>query len=218
MGRVAVSLGVALLWFGAWLVHAPPGTPSAGSVVERTLRCATSPSGGIREVEARANAGTRLHGDWVRLPFGAASTGNVTYALTDSLAWITAGKPTAGTTLDLDFRSSAVRDWGTLGVSRACRAVSARVPLVPSGLKGGAASPLGDTFDCPTPRHVLLRVRAIAVTETTLRIRGDFLRTTVPMKSGQIAVRTEEGKPIMYSEVFENGTARLYTAKGCVSD
>lgn len=216
-GRGALSLGLALLACSAWLSQAA-GAPRADSVIERTLRCTTSESGGIREVEARANAGTRLRGDWVRLPFGAASTGNVTYALTDSLAWITAGKPSVETTLDLGFRTSPVRDWGTLGVSRACRAVSARVPLGPSGLQGGAASPLGDRLDCEAPRRVLVRIRAIAVAETTLRARGDFLRTTVPMKSGQLAVRTEEGKPIMYSEVFENGTARLYTAKGCVSD
>ena len=216
--RGALPLGAALLVCSAWLAQATAGAPSASVVIDRTLRCATSPSGGIREVEARANAGTRLGGDWVRLPLGAAATGNVTFALTDSLAWITAGKPSADTTLELGFRSSPLRDWGTLGVSRACRIVSAKVPLSASGLKGGSASPLGVRVDCPAPRRVLLRVRAVAMARTDLRTKRDFLVTSAPLKSAQLAVRTEKGKPVMYTDVSANGRARLFTAKGCVDD
>jgi hypothetical protein len=213
-----LSLGVALVVFSAWLAPTSAGEPDAATVIDRTLLCATSPSGGIREVEARANAGTRLRGEWVRLPLGAAATGNVTYALTDSLAWVTAGKPSAETTLDLGFRSSPVRDWGTLGVSRACRTVNAKIPLSHSGLKGGATSPLGARVDCPAPRRVLLRVRAVAMVKTDLRTKRDFLVTSAPLKSAQLAVRTEKGTPVMYTDVSADGRARLFTAKGCGLD
>jgi hypothetical protein len=121
--------------------------------------------------------------------------------------------------MDVDFRSSVVREWGTLGVSRlACRPVGATVPLAPAGLQGSAVSAIGDKLDCPAPRHVLVHVRAIATAKTELRARGGFLRTNVPLKSAQLAVRTERGKPIMYTDVLEAGKARLFTAKGCVLD
>jgi hypothetical protein len=202
-----------------------PGASSAVSapaVIDRTVRCATSPTGGIYELEARANAGSRFGGNWSLLPFGVASSGNigsVMLALDDSLAWVTAGKPAAETKVDIGFRQALVRDWGTLAISRtACRPATAKVPLSPAGLQGGAVDGLGDKLDCPAPRKVLVHVRAVVSAKTDLRPRGGFLRTNVPLKSGQIAVTTEKGKPLMYTDVLENGKARLFTAKGCVFD
>lgn len=214
-------VGLAALLASAGILGTAPAdaVPEAVQVIDRTVRCSTSPSGGIWEVEARANAGFKDGSSWQQLPFGAASSGNATFALGDSLAWITAGKPSADSTMDVDFRRSVVREWGTLGVSRmGCRSVNAIVPLTPAGLQGGAVSAIGDKLDCPAPRHVLVHVRAIATAKTNLRAREDLLRTNVPLKSAQLAVRTEKGKPIMYTDVVETGKARLFTAKGCVLD
>lgn len=222
MRRGALSLGVALLACSAWLVQAPPGASVASVVIDRTMRCTTAPTGGIREVEARANAGIRVSGRWKQLPYAVASSGNVGSTvdpLGDALAWITAGRPTADTTVDWGFRAAQVSRWGTLAVNRTvCRTVDTKVPLSRAGLDGGAVSPFGEKLDCPAPRRVLVHVRAIATAKTELRPRGVFLATNVPMKSGRLAVTTEKGKPIMYADVVEKGTARLFTAKGCVFD
>jgi hypothetical protein len=112
-----------------------------------------------------------------------------------------------------------VSRWGTLAVNRTvCRSTRAKVALRPSGLDGSTASPFGDKLDCAAPRRVLVRVRAIATSKTDLQARGDFLNTHVPLKSAQLAVTTEKGKPIMYADVAESGRTRLFTAKGCVFD
>lgn len=204
----------------AW--PAAPAAASAPAVIDRTLRCTTSPSGGVWEVEARANAGIRTGSGWKQLSYGVASSGNVGSTLDplgDALAWITAGRPSTDTTMDWGFRTAQVSRWGTLAVSRTvCRTVRAKVPLSRAGLKGGGVSPFGEKLDCSAPRRVLVRVRALATAKTDLRARGAFLSTNVLMKSGRLAVTTEKGKRIMYSEVFENGKARLFTAKGCVLD
>jgi hypothetical protein len=201
---------------------ASPTTPSAPAVVDRTMRCTTAPSGGIREVETRANAGIRQGNGWKQLPYAVASSGNVGSTLDplgDALAWMTAGRPAADTTVDWGFRTAQVSRWGTLAVSRAaCRRVSAKVPLSRAGLEGGAVSPFGEKLDCPAPRRVLVHVRGLAIAKTELRRRGAFLGTNVPMKSGRLAVTTEKGRPILYADVTESGVARLFTARECVFD
>ena len=98
------------------------------------------------------------------------------------------------------------------------RPVKAKVSFSKAGLSGSSASPFGEKLDCPAPRRVLVRVRALATSKTELRRRGAFLSTNAPFKSGRLAVRTERGKPIVYAEVLESGASRLYTAKGCVYD
>jgi hypothetical protein len=222
MRRGALPLGVALLACSAWLVLAPPGASVASVVIDRMMRCTTAPTGGIREVEARANAGIRVAGRWKQLPYAAASSGNVGSTvdpLGDALAWITAGRPSADTTVDSGFRTAQVSRWGTLAVSRvACRPVEGTIPLGRAGLTGSGASPFGDKLDCPAPGRVLVRVRAIASAKTELRSRGAFLATSVPLTSGRLAVRAETGKPIVYAEVLDSGASRLFTAKGCVYD
>lgn len=225
MRQLAVLVGVVALVVVAHAVspQASRGEPAAASVViDRTMRCTTSPTGGIREVEVRANAGIRAGGRWKQLPYAIASSGNVGSTLDplgDGFAWITAGRPSADTTVDSGFRTAQVTRWGTLAVSRsACRIVKAKVPLTKAGLTGSAASPFGDKLDCPAPRRVLVRVRAIATSKTQLRSRGAFLATNVPLKSGRLAVRTLKGKPLAYAEVLDSGMSRLFTTKGCVYD
>ncbi len=219
IGRGALFLGVLLLACAALPAQGLHGAVRASAVIDVTLRCTTPLSGGIREIGARANTGSRLRDSWVRLPFGAASAGNVTYGLGDSLGWISAGKPSPTTKLDLGFRATSALEWGTVGVSRAaCRSTSAKVALTRAGLAGGKTPALGERFECPAPRSVLLRVRAVSTARTALRAKGDFLVTNVPLKSARLTVRTTKGKALMYADVVETGRARLFAAKGCVSD
>jgi hypothetical protein len=42
-----------------------------------------------------------------------------------------------------------------------------------------------------------------------------FLRTTLPVAKGEVAVRTQSGKLLAYGDVLESGRARLFVAEGC---
>jgi hypothetical protein len=109
----------------------------------------------------------------------------------------------------------------TVELKPGCRRSSARVPLTTKGLRGGIASPLGDTFACVTPPVVLIRVRAVFNEPVTLesgRPYGSelllFARGTV--KQGSLAVRTRKGKQLAYGAVSA-GKARLLTrTRDCI--
>ncbi len=197
----------------------------SGGAIDRTLLCATAPTGGIYEIEARAHRGIREGPSrWKQLPFavvgsgGTAGRANTPELFDNSLAWISAARATATTTVDTEFMAVPVSALGTLAVKAGCRTTTTPVPLTPAGLEGGAASPFGDELDCSSPRRVLVRVRAVLGAPTSLRKRGMVLKTTVPVKEARLTIRTQTGKPLVYAEVFESGKARLFTAKGCVPD
>lgn len=197
------------------------------AVIDNTYVCATSPLGGIYEIEARARTGTRqvdAPSTWFQLPLAAVTSGGVrssAAALDNMLAWVSAGRPSETTTVIpnpfADF-SYPVRVWGTLAVNRKlCRPSSKRVPFTRTGLTGGPASQLGEELDCVAPRRVLMRMRAIAGSAALKQYR-QFVRTTEPVREARLAVRTEAGKPLVYAEVFDSGKARLFTARGCAPD
>lgn len=194
--------------------------PGASRIVDRTLLCSTSQSGGIYEVEARSYSGTReSRTRWVRLPFAVASTGETASAaevLQNSLAWISAGRPHSETLLGEYFVPAKAVLYGTFAVNRRiCRTVSTRVPLARTGLTGGQAGQLGEIFDCDVPRRVLVRVRAVFESPTTLKGHDIFLLTTTPVQEARLAVRTQSGKPLAYATVAASGRSTLHTGKGC---
>jgi len=208
MKSLAITLGVALLAIAAFQASAD-AQPEASRVLDRTVLCSTSTSGGLYEVEARAHAGIHeTPSRWKQLPFAVASTGSIgsrLLALSDSLAWITAGSPSAATTIDVEFRMTEARS-------------SKTIPLSAQGLRGSAASPFEDEFDCAVPRRVLVRVRATLEAPAELRLSRGFLRTSVPAKEAALAVRTQSGKPLMYATVSQSGMSRLFTGPTCVPD
>lgn len=194
------------------------------AVVDRTYTCDTVLLGGVYEVEARAHAGLRSGQRWSKLPYAVAASGGWAgtllgspFARENSLAWITAGSPTASTTADNEGEMFPIQTGGTIGVnSKLCRPSRAAVPLRRTGLRGGAVGVRGKAFDCPSPRRVLVRVRATTLAPASFNRRGHvFLATNAVARRGELAVRTPAGKLLAYAAVDGSGTSRLFTAKGC---
>jgi hypothetical protein len=207
---------------GAGTQSSASAKPAASTIIDRTVVCATTPLGGVREVEVRSHAGIRQGSSWKQLPFAVVASGAVgsrVTALENSLAWITAGRPSGTTTMDSGFNLSWPHTSGTVAVSlRSCRASSARVPLSSNALQGGTVGVFGDAYDCSVPRRVLVRVRAVMQSTTRLHAELGLLRTNTPVQEATMAARTESGKPLVYAQVLASGKARLFTASSCVPD
>jgi hypothetical protein len=195
------------------------------AVIDRTYTCATSLLGGLYQVKNRAHAGVRsASGGWAKLPYVVAGSGGWAGPLTglpnapnNSLAWITAGKPTAETTVGGEAEVFPVLGGGTIGANKsACKPSSAKVALSSAGLQGGAVSPTWVAVDCVAPKRVLVRIRATVDGVDALRDRARiFLATNAPARQAALAVRTVAGKPLTYADVAQSGKARLFTTKGC---
>lgn len=221
---VAFTALSALVGLGALAVtQRSAGQPSR--VVDRTVLCATDPSGGIYEVEVTARAGFRSgRSAWdkpatVKLTTG--SVGSAGKALDNAIGWAIAGRPTDDATVISDpfpGFTYPIHDWGTFAMNVRCRPSRARVALSTKKLSGGAAGQLGETFDCQTPRRILVRMRASFEAPANLSRHGQFLLTGTTVAQGQLAVRTEAGAPIAYASVNSLGAARLFTARRCSRD
>jgi hypothetical protein len=195
-------------------------------IVDRTVLCATVPSGGVNEIEITARAGSRSgRGAWnepatVKLTTG--GVGAFDQSLDNAVGWAIAGRPTADAQVlnsNIVGYPYPVRVWGTFAMAVRCRPSRARVALSTKGLSGFPAGKLGDTFDCETPRRILVRMRASFQTATSLSRREQFLVTRATLTEGQLAVRTESGRPIAYGSVSASGAARLFTSGGrCFRD
>jgi hypothetical protein len=182
-------------------------------VLDRTYSCRVELGGGLYAVDVTAHAGARIGKQWGKLPYVGVRTGNASISTGNLLGWVSAGRPTAATTMDLDFWSFG--GLGTVSVRRTlCRVTSERIPLAPVGLRGGGVSPSGSSFTCEAPRRILLRVRA-QLTAAAVPRGPEFSSVHVPARSAQLAVRTANGRPLVYGDVQESGKARLFTAKGC---
>jgi hypothetical protein len=223
--RVRAFVAVALTAFAAALAtgagsvaRAEPDSSSA-RVLDQTYACAVFYRGGAYVLDARAHTGTRRKGAWARLPYAGVRTGVFSGGPGNLVAWVTAGKPVATTMIDQDYDSFEARTWGTVGVRReGCRRTSAAVPLIPAGLQGGSAPPLGDKSECLVAKQVVVRLRAVLAASGSLRSGQDFQTAHVPIREARLAVRTTTGKPLVYADVVESGRARLFTASGCTSE
>ncbi len=206
---------------------AAPAAPVAPlAVIDRTYTCETTLLGGIYELKTRAHAGIRSGSGWAKLPFVIAASGGWAGPLTglpnaagNSLAWISAGTPSASTTVDLDSQSFPVLGGGTLGInSDLCRPSKAAVPLTSAGLRGGTLRRSGVFVNCPAPRRLLIRFRATVEGSTALRDRARiFLATNAPAREAKMAVRTPAGKPVSYAQVAQSGQTKLFTGRGCAA-
>lgn len=204
------------------------GTTSAPavSVIDRTYTCATTILGGLYELKSRAHSGIRSGSAWGKLPYAVAGSGGwagpvtgLPNAPSNSLAWITAGTPTEGTTVGGDSEVFPVLGGGTLGVNASvCHPSSAKVALSSTGLRGGAVSAEWARVDCDVPRRVIVRIRATVDGSSTLRERARiFVATNAPAREAKLAVRTPKGKLLMYADTRQSGQTRLFTARGCTA-
>jgi hypothetical protein len=189
------------------------------AVLDQTYSCAVFFRGGVYLLEARAQAGTRRLGAWAKLPYAGIRTGVFSGGggPGNLVAWMTAGKPVATTMIDDAYDAFDVRTWGTVGFRReGCRRTSASIPLSAAGLTGGErVTPLGSKSECFVPKQVVVRVRAVLVSSGSLRAGQDFQTSHVPVREAKLAARTVNGKPLVYADVREDGSARLLTARGC---
>ncbi len=206
--------------------HAAAGRPSAAAVtvIDRTYVCSTMILGGLYELKTHAHSGVRRGSEWAKLPYVVAATGGWAGPLTglpnappNSLAWITAGSPTASTTVGNAYEAFPVLGGGTLGINKSlCGPTSARVSLSSAGLVGGAVPRQTVNVNCAAPRKLLVRFRATVDGTDALRERARvFLATNAPAREAKLAVRTLAGKLLAYADVAQTGKARLVTAKGC---
>jgi hypothetical protein len=205
-------------------VPTAPTTPSV-AVIDRTYTCSTTFLGGLYELKNRAHAGIRGGSGWLKLPYVVAGSGGWAAPVTGlpsapsySLAWITAGVPSADTTVGGNGEVFSVRGGGTIGVNGSvCRPSSAKVELSGAGLRGGSVPKSWVAIDCTVSRRVLVRIRATVDGVDALRERARiFLATNAPAREAKLAVRTPAGKPLSYAEVSQTGTTKLFTAKGCM--
>jgi hypothetical protein len=208
---------------------APMSSPAAPAVavIDHTYTCNTTFLGGLYELKNRGHAGIRAGSGWSKLPYVVAGSGGWAAPLTGlssapgySLAWITAGVPSAGTTVGGNGEVFNVRGGGTIGVNASvCRPSSAKVALGSAGLDGGAISTSWVAIDCIVSRRVLVRLRATVDGTTALRERARiFVATNAPAREAEIAVRTPAGRLLSYAQVNRTGAARLFTAKGCMRE
>jgi hypothetical protein len=221
--RLTVLLALLAAMGFALQAQARPQAPAA-RVVDRTMVCAAGLSGGIYEVEIRAQSGAVRKGSRWDKPALAmvttGSTGSAAQALDNAVAWVVAGTPSGEASLvqTLVGITYPVRTWGTLAMASRCRVSRARPALSAAGLRGGGVGPFGTLFDCPTPRRFLVRMRAVLTASSPLRNRRGYLATTTTASEGRITISTAAGKRLAYAEVASSGRARLFTAPSCVTD
>ena len=222
--RLTALLALLAAMAFALQAQARPQAPAA-RVVDRTMLCAAALSGGIYEVEANAQAGAVKRGSsWGKPAIAMVTTGSTSSAaeaLDHALAWTVTGTPTRDATIIPDpfpGFTYPIRAWGTLAMANRCRVSRTRPAFSSSGLQGGRIDALGETFDCPSPRRVLIRVRAVLAADASLGLRRGYLGTTTPATQARVVVATPAGKRLAYAELLGSGSARLFTAPSCVRD
>jgi hypothetical protein len=216
MSRIAAFFAVVVV--SALALGSAQASRQATFVLDRTYSCAIALHGGIYQLENRAHPGARTGRSWTKLAYAGLRAGVFSGGTGNLLAWVSAGKPTATTTVDQEFWTFDVKTFGTIGVDgKACNPTRAAVPLTAAGLRGGAAVPLGDELKCDVPRRVLVRIRAVLQSRASLHGR-EFESVHVPVVEAKLAVRTVAGKPLTFATVSQSGKATLFTAKGCVPE
>jgi hypothetical protein len=166
-------------------------------------------------VTVRGQAGVRDIEDRSKWKFLASATVSDEYA---PFAGVNAGNPVADLAPGVPARPE--RLW--IATDPTCRS-TARIPFTRSGLSRASATQLGNSYDCRPGNRVLVRVRGVFRSPTSLRVRRlphgiTRLVASGTIREGFLAVRSAAGKPLAYAEVFETGKTRLFTAGSCVED
>jgi hypothetical protein len=219
MRALAAAVTFAALGSAAVVALGPLPTagaePASSRIVDRTLSCAVGARAGVRSVTVHARTGLRDLDDRSKWKQLASLSLRDSYS---SFASVAAGNPVADLAPGVPARPERV----TMAVAPTCRAAE-RIPLSAKRLSRASASQLGDTYDCLAGMRVLVRVRGVFRSPTSLRLRRFvYGRTSLvavgTVRHGYVAVRSAAGKPLAYAEVLESGKARVFTARSCVED
>jgi hypothetical protein len=204
-----VALGaIAFLALVLTIVPAERAEPASGArtrVFDRTVRCTIPLSAGIRIVYAIGQSGVRDQADPSRW-FAVAS---VALTVDDAtLAGVQAGAPRA----ERGLPQIQATFWLNM---QSCRPAASPVSLAPRRLRGGPLNRIGETYKCTMPRSIVLRVRAEFPSPVNIRARDGVQSSEAPLRKGFLAIRAEQGKPLLYADVLESGRARLFVASSC---
>lgn len=184
--------------------------PGAVRLVDRTLVCTTGVQGGARVIYLRAQSafGQGKNLEWLAQTTVAAAGQPVPSKpnYRPTLAGMTAGWPSA----------TPLTSGGIGFHNRLCKPSRSKVAFARSGLVGGVASQLGDDYQCVVSRSMLIRIRVVFREPIELERDRSFSSANGRVMRGQIVVTTLAGKPLVYGEVVESGSARLFTPKDCV--
>lgn len=215
---IALSVGVAVALAGTLRpAGGSVGALEATRIVDRTLSCAVGKKGGVRQVTITGLTGTRLFEDPSKWKYLATvEVRDESAGRFSMLGWVAAGAPHPSPQGIDPPRPEALG----ISASSGCKAVRASIPFSTTGLTGGAPGQLGDRYKCPSPRRVLVRVRGVFRDPTSLRRNREWPQFTANgnVTQGQVAVRTEAGKPLAYGRVLQSGRAWLLTAANCRAD
>jgi hypothetical protein len=205
---VAVA-GLAIAALAATAVASSNGpvtetAPKSERVLDLRLLCAVSIVGGIPVMEIEAFGRKRGVGQpWERARFhvysGFGNSRDYTFAHASSGDPVRPGGP-------------------SFEVGRACRATTRSVALSSSGLRVQSIGRNGAEVRCFTPKHVLVRVRAVFRSPTRLRRTPYGRGTNTPVREASAAVRTESGKLVAFVSASETGTTRLAAYRDCFAD
>jgi hypothetical protein len=199
---------IAFLALVLTIVPAERAEPASGArtrVLDRTLRCTVPLSAGIRIVYAIGQSGVRDQADPSRW-FAVAS---VALTLDDAtFAGVQAGAPRA----ERGLPQIEATFWLN---TQSCRPAASSVSLAPRGLRGGPLNRIGETYKCTMPRSIVLRVRAEFRSPVNIRASDGVQSSEAPLRKGSLAIRTEQGKRLLYADVLESGRARLFVAPSC---
>ena len=208
---VAAAAGVAV---ASAAVVVGPGSAAPGNVIDRTVVCRVGSALGARTVDVNAVSGFRKAGRFEWLGQLIVSTpGQPVHrrpGYMPTLVGVTAGWPPPPALTSGALGINAVR----------CTPTRAHVTFTKRGLVGGRASRVlsGDEAKCYAPETVLIRVRAGFVGTASL-VRSDdrtSLQAVARIRKAQVAVRTPKGKALLYGEVDDSGTSRLFAARSCI--
>lgn len=209
---LTILFGVALVAAVAVSPRPSEGALSAKSrIFDRTLICSIPTFAGVRSISVRAQSGLRDFDQpsrWKALASFSLITGS------DISGTVIAGSQAGAP-------KPEIAPSGTLSLyTKICRVQSTRVPSSPKGLQGGVARKFGDEYDCAVPRRIVVRIRGVLSAPASLRFdaRNRVHSTNVPVRAAYLVVRTRAGTPLAYSEAFESGKARVFTARSCVED
>jgi hypothetical protein len=220
MRRVALLLSVAVALAAVAALHPSAAAPQSGRVIDRTLLCTTIGQAGVRKLTVSALAPVRGQTDPASGEPQLAGARLHTGPPTSSSG---GGRRAVGGTSLVDADAGAPvpeNNWSFSLSRQQCRASRVHVPLSARGLMGGAADALGDSYECFPPRRVLVRVRAVFRSRTSLRLNSvtGHLFTRMPVREVFLAVRTSSGKPLAYAAASESGKARVFAAPSCLPE